>query len=93
MKIIERLKMVDVVESGHMMRPVHGIAYHDYEMDRRVTAVVPLNWVMAISLATWSFLRFGSRWIADSPRAAYRQGLKEGLRKRKASAIDGVHHD
>lgn len=91
MKIFEKLKTIDVVESGRMMRPFHGIAYYDYETDRRVTAIVPLNWVIAISRATWAFLLYGSRSVADSPRDAYRQGLKDGLRK--ANIKNGEHYD
>lgn len=90
MKILEKMKVMEVVESGHMMRPFHGVAYYDLEKDLRVTAVVPLNWIIAIARAMWAFLRYGSRRVANSSRDAYRQGIKEGLRM--AAAKEGKRY-
>lgn len=80
------MRIIDEQAAGRMLPPYHGIAYYNHYACRTVSAIFPLNWIMAIAIATWAFLRFGSLSVANSPNAAYKQGFHAG----RNSKADGV---
>lgn len=73
------MRLIEIKREDEMILPYHGIAFYDYHSNRTITAVVPLNWVISIGLSVWSFLRFGNKTMAFSPRDAYRQGYRHGM--------------
>lgn len=68
------------LREGELMLPFHGIAFEDHYRYTRTTAVVPLNWAIAIGRVLWANLRVGTVKVALDPRAAYLQGLRRGRR-------------
>lgn len=74
-----KFRIIECRREGEMMLPYHGIASYNYRTNMTTTAIVPLNWFIAIGLSVWSFLRFGNKEIVFSSRNAYRQGYRHGL--------------
>lgn len=77
MKIIERK------EKFTSLSPHHGIAYREYGSSHTVTAIVPLNLLIAFGRWFWDILRFWHVSIHADARQAYAEGYRDGLRRRK----------
>jgi hypothetical protein len=71
------MKFTKIVNPGEMIPPWHGIARRYYLEQRTITAVIPLNWVIAIWDGVYAYLKFGTRAISDEPRVAYLQGRRD----------------
>lgn len=75
------------VKNGVVMPRYHGFAYRNYYEETRVTAIVPLNLLIAFVVYFWGLIRFGHVEIMTDPRLAYRQGFLDG-RKTKVGSDD-----
>lgn len=76
----ERLNLKRLIREGECIPPYMGLAYHDFDMDRRIAWVVPINWVVRCYRELTFYLRFPNYGRSyDKPALGRREEYERSL--------------
>lgn len=70
--------MIKRVGEGYMLPAWYGVAWRDLASNQAVCLPIGLNMAAALCRNAYYTIKFAGRTVAQNPREAYAQGLRDG---------------